>query len=72
MRDGNLYHVSDVSPIVKQLKMTDQATIKLYAYLVLDKELKGLLMVGQKDILLAVVNDAKRIFAAQLIKWTKE
>ena len=70
-RDGNLYHVSDVSPIVRQLKETSKSSIRLYAYLLLHTEIKHLSLSKQKDIMQKIMENAKDVFAQNLIKWAK-
>ncbi len=70
-REGNLFHLSDVSPIVKQLRETNRSSIRLYAYLILNKEIKNLSLTKQKDILQKNMEKAKKVFAQNLIKWVK-
>jgi len=71
-REGDLYHLSDVSPIVKQLKETSRSSIRLYAYLLLHKEIKDLSLSKQNATMQQIMEAAKEIFAQNLIKWAKK
>ena len=68
---GDLFHLSDVSPMVKQLRETGRSSIRLYAYLVLNEEINNLSLARQKDILQKRMEKSKEIFAQNLIKWVK-
>ena len=70
-RNGDLFHLSDVSPMVKQLRETNRSSIRLYAYIILNEEIKNLSLTKQKDILQGKMEKSKKIFAQNLIKWVK-
>jgi HD superfamily phosphohydrolase len=70
--DKDLYHISDVSPIVKQLKETNRSSIRLYAYLLFHKEIKNLSLSKQRDKMKEIRDSAKEILAQNLIKWAKK
>jgi HD superfamily phosphohydrolase len=66
-RNNYLYHVSDVSPLVKQLREANRSNIRLYAYLILDKELEVLGLTNRKKI----VERAQKVLADNLIDWVR-
>lgn len=71
--DGNadLFHVSDVSPIVKQLRETSRSSIRLYAYLILNERIENLSLPKHQDILREKIEESKKIFAQNLIGWAR-
>jgi HD superfamily phosphohydrolase len=71
-RDGDLYHISDVSPIVRQLKETNKSNIRLYAYLLLHKDIQNLSLSKQKDRMEEIRDHTKEVLAQNLMKWAKK
>lgn len=70
-RENELYHVSDVSPIVKQLHEVTKSSIRMYAYLILDREIENLSLSKQRDTMQQIMEKSKRLFADSLIKWVR-
>lgn len=70
-RDGDLFHLSDVSPIVKQLRETNRSSIKLYAYLIMNEKIEDLSLAKGKYKLQETKEKSRKIFAQNLIKWVK-
>lgn len=66
-RDGLLYHVSDVSPLIKQLRQINRSTVRFYAYFIPDKALEVL---GSAN-LDKIKKEAQRTLANVLVKWVR-
>jgi HD superfamily phosphohydrolase len=70
-RDAELFHLSSVSPIVKQLQETNRRSVKLYAYLILNTEIHNLSLANQQDILKSNRGKSKKILAKNLVNWVR-